>query len=294
LTALASAAFFAGGSAMQHRAAGSSSDADAKTSGVHLLTRLARRPAWVIGLGLSAIAFGLHALALTQGNLSLVQPVIVSGIVFAVFLRAALEHRLPARGVILWSALTWAGLALFIAVLPPSADKPQEPRNAVWFVGVGIAVVVVTVLAANRAKAETRRGLLFGGSAGILFGLVAGLLKLVIAEAAQGVLHVFSHWSLYTIVVVGAGAILLNQRAYQVTQLSVSVPVLNILEVLVAMAFGLTVFGERLSTTPLALAAELAGFAVMTLGVWKLAARSEEKESSGSSQRSESVTADTA
>jgi drug/metabolite transporter (DMT)-like permease len=294
LTALASAAFFAGGSAMQHRTAGNTSNVDENTSGVHLMARLARRPAWVFGLVFSAIAFGLHALALKQGSLSLVQPVIVSGIVFAVFLRAGLEHRLPPRRVMIWSALTWAGLALFIAVLPASAEHPEKTTNALWFVGAGIAVVVATVLAANRTKAETRRGLLLGGASGILFGLVAGLIKLVIVSAAQGFLHIFGHWSIYAMCVVGAGAIVLNQRAYQVTRLSVSMPVLNILEVLVAIAFGLTVFGERLSSPPVSMAAELVGFAVMAVGVWKLAAAADQAQRSGSREQAESVTADAA
>jgi len=50
--AFAAAALFAGGSALQQRAAGAAAADD--ESGIRLLARLARRPAWLIGLVLSA------------------------------------------------------------------------------------------------------------------------------------------------------------------------------------------------------------------------------------------------
>jgi len=92
VAAFAAAALFAGGSAPQQRAAVGAADGG---SGIRLVARLARRPAWLIGLVLSAGAFSMHAVTLRFGNLAVVQPVIVSGIVFAVLLRAGLDRRLP-------------------------------------------------------------------------------------------------------------------------------------------------------------------------------------------------------
>jgi glucose uptake protein GlcU len=72
---------------------------------------------------------------------------------------------------------------------------------------------------------------------------------------------------------VGVSAILLNQRAYQATRLSVSTPVLNICQLVVSLTFGLAVFRERLFTSPLVVVAEVLGLAVMVLGVTRLASR---------------------
>jgi hypothetical protein len=63
--AFAAAALFAGGSALQRRAAGA---AAADETGIRLVARLARRPAWLIGLLLSAGAFSMYGVALRLGK----------------------------------------------------------------------------------------------------------------------------------------------------------------------------------------------------------------------------------
>jgi drug/metabolite transporter (DMT)-like permease len=266
--ALAAAALFAGGSALQQRAAGAASS---DGSGVRLVARLAHRPAWVIGLLLSAGAFSMHAVALRHGNLALVQPVIVSGVVFAVMVRAGLDRRLPSRREIIWSVVTWAGLALFIAVMPPMPDSPPEPRNAALFVISVIIGVGLIVVLARRSDDNRLRGVLLAAAGGAMFGLVAGLLKLFLTQTSNGWLHAFTHWSPWAMLAVGACAILLNQRAYQVVRLSVSAPVLNVVQVIVAIGFGLIVFRERLSEGPGTLMAEILGLLVVIVGVQQLA-----------------------
>jgi drug/metabolite transporter (DMT)-like permease len=267
--AFAAAALFAGGSALQQRAAGAAAADD--ESGIRLVVRLARRPAWLIGLVLSAGAFSMHAVALRLGNLALVQPVIVSGIVFAVLVRAGIDRRLPSRREIVWSVVTWAGLALFITVMPPMPDNPPEPKNAAIFVIVVVTVVGSLMAMARLLHSDRRRGVLLGAGAGAMFGLVAGLLKLFLTQASSGWIDGFLHWSPWALLAVGGCAILLNQRAYQVVELSVSAPVLNVTQVIVAIGFGLIVFRERLSETPVILAAELVGLLLVILGVQQLA-----------------------
>jgi glucose uptake protein GlcU len=97
------------------------------------------------------------------------------------------------------------------------------------------------------------------------------LLKLFLVQASSGWINGFLHWSPWALLGAGACAILLNQRAYQVVELSVSAPVLNVAQVIVAIGFGLIVFRERLSETPVILAAELVGLLLVILGVQQLA-----------------------
>lgn len=270
LVALSSAAFFAVGSALQHRSAGSA-PTDSKRRMVRILLR---RPGWLVGAGLCATAFALHAAALSLGDLSVVQPIILSGIVFAVFARSVIDRRLPSRGELGWAVVTWVGLALFIGVLRPSAPQaPDESRTWV-VVGCGLGIAAVLALLARRRRGRPLvRGVLLATASGILFGLVAGLLKLSTGEASHGVLHLLSRWTAWALIGVGVGAILLNQRAYQATRLSVSTPVLNICQLVVSLTFGLVVFRERLFTAPLVVLAEVSGLAIMVLGVTRLAGR---------------------
>ena len=270
VAALCSAATFAVGSALQHRAA---SAVSTEESGQRVIARLLRRRSWVFGLVLSAVAFGLHALALSRGELALVQPVIVSGIVFAVLFRAALDRHLPSRPVVGWLILTWAGLALFVVVRSSRSAPAQGVSHEIAFVVVGVAVAGLITIAAGKVKADRHAGLLLGAAAGTLFGLVAGLLKLVTVQAQSGLGHALAHWSLWVLIVVGAGAVLLNQRAYQNARLSITAPMLNIAQVLVAITFGIIVFGERFDGSALAFVAEVAGLVLMGIGIWQLAAQ---------------------
>jgi cytochrome b561 len=135
------------------------------------------------------------------------------------------------------------------------------------------AAALLALSARRRSGRPLVRGVLLATASGILFGLVAGLLKLSTLGASQGVLHLLSRWPTWALIAVGVGAILLNQRAYQATRLSVSTPVLNICQLVVSLTFGLAVFRERLFTSPLVVVAEVLGLAVMVLGVTRLASR---------------------
>lgn len=274
LAAFASAAVFGVSTSLQHHAAGSV-PADGTSSG-RFLAQLARRPGWVVGIGLSVCAFLLHAVAIGLGALTVVQPIIVSGIVFAVLVRAGIDRRLPSWRELAWAAFTWGGLALFMAVVSPTPDqRTPDDAAAAPLVVAGVAVAAATVRMAKRALTPERRGLLLGCAAGVLFGLVAGLIKVVIAHAQLGLGHVLFHWSPWVMIVIGLWAMTMNQRAYQVTRLSVSMPVLNIVDVIVAIVFGLVVFAERIASSPTALVAEIIGLLAMGIGVRQLARREE-------------------
>jgi hypothetical protein len=270
LVALSSAALFAVGSALQHRSAGSA-PSDSKR---RMLSTLVRRPGWLVGAGLCAAAFGLHAIALSLGDLSVVQPIILSGIVFAVAARSIISRQLPVRGEVGWALVTWAGLAVFIGMLRPTPPRSPDEVRALLAAATGVATAALLALLARRYRERPLwRGVLLAAASGMAFGLVAGLLKLSTVEGQQGLLHVITRWPPYALLAVGAGAVLLNQLAYQSTRLSVSTPVLNICQLAVALTFGLVVFHEQLFSSPLALVVEVLGLAVMVLGVTRLARR---------------------
>lgn len=274
LLAAAAALAFAAGTSLQHRAA--SAGPQSGTSAAGLVRRLVRQPSWVIGLGFSGVAFCLHAAALREGSLTLVQPIVVSAIVFAVFIRAGLDRRPPGGTEVAWALATFGGLALFIATLRPgAAQHPAGRSSALIFLAISLAAVVVAVLWSRRVSTAARRGLILGAAAGVLFGLIAGLIKVVVGLAQTGLDNVLDHWASWALVGAGAGALLLNQRAYQAARLSVTMPILNIVDVVVALAFGLSVFGEQLFSSPLRLLLEVGGLLIIGIGVWQLARHQE-------------------
>ena len=269
VAAFAAAFSFALGSALQQRVAGGATP-DEETHG-SFFVRIAGHPSWLVGLLLSAVAFALHAFALSRGDLALVQPIIVSGIVFAVVIRAALEHRFPPASTLVWLVITWAGLALFLAVRPPTADETPKNGLGAVLVGVGVLLALAGMAAASRTSTPQLRGAILAGVSGVLFGLVAGLVKLVLARFPGGFGAVLGSWPLWALVVTGVWAVLLNQRAYQATRLSVTTPILNVAEVAVAIVFGLLVLGEDPGQTRGIVLGEVVGLALVIAGVIKLA-----------------------
>src|SRR4051794_19359456 len=96
VAALGSALGFAVSSSLQHQAAGAVPTFEPGKP-LRFLWHLSLQPLWLVGQGLAACSFPLHAYALHVGALAVVQPIVVSGMVFAVPLRAAMNHRAHSR-----------------------------------------------------------------------------------------------------------------------------------------------------------------------------------------------------
>jgi len=268
--AAASAVGFALSSSLQHRA--NEKLVATHPGGGHLAVLL-RRPWWVVGQVLALTSFTLHAVALRIGLLVVVQPVIVSGIVLAVPVRAALERRIPAAREIGMVALTAAGLSLFLVSANPSAhdDSPRAGTAAV-VAAVG-ALVALGVVRLASGRPDLTRAHLYGAAAGLLFGLTAGLVKLAttISASAHGAVGqlwaLLTAWPTWAVVVVGICGVSLNQRAYRCGPLSASIVILNIVDVLVAIGFGIVVFHEHPASSVLAILGQLVGIVVIVIGL---------------------------
>jgi drug/metabolite transporter (DMT)-like permease len=238
-----------------------------------LLRHLVRRPLWVLGQVLGTLAFVFHALALHNGPLALVQPLVVSGIVLAVGVRAAMARTVPGAAEIGAVVLAAAGLAVFLVVSAPSPGRESAVGlGALVAVLVCLLVAATAMTASQRIANPTRRAFLLGAGAGILFALVAVLLKLSLTRYADsGMSGMLTTWPPYLLVVAGLGGVLCNQVAYRTARLSSSMPVLNVVDCLVALFFGYVVLGELPRHSPGALVAEALALAAMLTGLWVLA-----------------------
>jgi hypothetical protein len=267
VTAVASAACFALSTSLQHRAVTRAPQSARRARA--LLRYLVRRPGWHCGLLLGGLGFVLHALAVKAGALALVQPLMISGMIFAVVVRAALDRQLPSYREVLWAAVVAAGLSVFVVVSDPVAGPgTTHPGAAGMLVVIGAACVLGCLWRARGPMGGRAGGLVLGGAAGVLFGLTAGLLKMSVLSVVQGVPNL---WPMAAVVVLGLGGVTLNQRAYQRAPLSVSMPTLNIVDVLVAITFGSLVFEESPARRSTALAVQAACLLVMGLGLRRLA-----------------------
>jgi hypothetical protein len=95
------------------------------------------------------------------------------------------------------------------------------------------------------------------------------LVKVLISQTGIGMPALLGQWTPWESS--SARCLAANQLAYRAARLSVTMPVLNMVDVLVAIGFGSAVFGERHLTSPTQLIAEIAGLFAMGVGVWQLA-----------------------
>lgn len=269
--ALLSATTVAFSTSVQHQAAEAAPPSVTGTWG--LLRHLARRPLWLMGQALGTVALVLHALALHYGPIALVQPIVISGIVLAVPVRAAISRKLPGGREVAAVLLAAAGLAVFLVVSDPSAGRRAGlgPLPLLMVLGC-LAVALAAVSWAQRIADATSRAFLLGTAAGILFALVAVLLKMSLDEFAfRGTVGVVGTWPVYVLVVAGLGGVLTNQLAYRSARLSSSMPVLNVVDCLLALGFGYVVFHEVPRHGPGVVVVELLALGAMLTGLWVLA-----------------------
>src|ERR1700750_2505542 len=104
-----------------------------RSSGWRLVGYLFRNPLWLFGWVALAAAFGFQALALHSGLLSVVQPLLVTELVFALVLRRFWIR--PSIRLITWAPaiVTGAGLAVFIVAGEPQGGHPT-PTSDHWLV----------------------------------------------------------------------------------------------------------------------------------------------------------------
>ncbi len=269
--ALLCASFFAVSSSVQHQAAQGAPES--ATGLFELLGYLVRRPAWLVGQFLAVCAFALHASALHAGAIAVVQPIVVSGIVWAVPARAALSRRWPSLGELRAVLVTATGLAVFLVASNPSAGTHADlGLGTLSFVLAGAVFAAAANVAASRVHDNPRRRAFFlGVVGGILFGLVAGMLKLALQQLnTGGIPGLLTAWPTYGLLVAGAGGVLTNQRAYRTAGLSASMPALNIVNGLTSLAFGFTVFNEVPRHSPLLVLVEVAALGCMAYGLMML------------------------
>jgi hypothetical protein len=269
--ALTSAFFTALSTSVQHQAAGSAPDS---VGGMwHLLWHLTQRPVWVLGQALGVAGFITHALAVVNGPISLVQPIIITGIVFAVPIRAAISRHLPERRELGAVLLTACALAIFLLASDPSEGEGHPGGFSFFLLVAGCAGLGLIVFAIARTiSSGIGRAFLLGAAAGLLLGLVAVLVKAAEEEHSKGGLsQLVTTWPVYALVMAGLAGVAINQVAYRSARLSASMPVLNVVNCLVGLSFGYLVFQEVPRHTPWAVTVELMGLAGLCIGLWLLA-----------------------
>jgi drug/metabolite transporter (DMT)-like permease len=244
LLALASALAFATATVGQQRAAAASSDADARRG--RFIGQLLRNPLWIVATLGNGAGYALQAAALGVGAVVLVQPILVTSLLFALPLSARLARRRLPRAAVGWALLLTTSLAAFEIVGTTDKGVAHGPyRDWLIVAAVGAPLVVGCLIYAHGRSGAVRASLL-AIPVGLLGGVLAVLTKSVVDAGANGITDLFRSGETYALIVVGIGGFYLQQLSFQAGALQASLPIMMALEPVMAAVLGVTLLHEQL------------------------------------------------
>src|SRR5215467_8974754 len=166
-----------------------------------LIVRLARQPAWLLGVAAMIGGFVFQLTALRFGELALVQPILAAELLFVFGYLAVAGSRRPRLRDWLAAAAMSAGIGVFLRLASPSGGRLHAPGSSWLLAGLATAGVVAAVLAV--ASGRSRRAAVLRAATGISWGFMAAVIKELSSHLGGGPGAVFTAWSLYLLLAAG-------------------------------------------------------------------------------------------
>jgi drug/metabolite transporter (DMT)-like permease len=268
--AVAGAACFGSAGVLQHQATHETRLRRPLQPG--LLADLLKLWSFRVSVVLGALGFVLQVVALRYGPLILVQPILVTGVLFYLLVASAVHHRRPDRRLMLAALVALGGLSAFLVIARPSSGGDTFTGLAALPLGIALVVVVLACAFAATSIRDELRSLPLAVATAVCYGVTAGLVRSLTSQPLDTGL--FGHWELYAAAVVGPAGFLLNQNAYQSGNVgSLALAIITVGDPLVAIGVGITWLGESLQGGPARVVGEVVALAVLATGVVLLARR---------------------
>lgn len=242
--ALVAAVLFAVASAVQQRAA--ATVPDERAGGLGLVLLLVRRPQWWAGTLSDAGGYVAQAAALGLGSLLLVQPLLVTSLLFALPLGARWAGRRLRRSDWVWALLLAVALAVFVVSAEPAAGVDRAGLREWLPTGLVLGLVVGGSLLGAATRRGPARAVLLAVATGTVYGVTAALTKGVVTLLDDGPVVLLTSWETYALVGSLVGGTLLQQSAFQAGALGASLPAVTVGEPVVAVLIGVVVLQEQL------------------------------------------------
>ena len=233
-----------------------------------IITDLLRKPRWLFGIGCMIGGYGLSAWSIGHLELTLVEPLLTTYLVFALILAVPMSKQ-----SVRWSEVSGA-LVLCAGVTLLSVSRTTKPIGlsvgsfSHWYVAAIMAGIAFAAVQIGHRKQGHGRATLTGLGAGLVFGIQDALTRqtLQILEHHPWT-HLFVVWPPYCLVGAGIVGLWLMQNAFSSGPLHSSLPTIAAGEPVAGIVLGIVVFGDRIQITPGALAIEAGGIAALIVGV---------------------------
>jgi drug/metabolite transporter (DMT)-like permease len=267
-TTLVAALLLGTGFVLQQYAA--EQEPDSRFLGVRIIVDLIRKPRWLLGIICMIGGYVLSAWSIGHLELTLVEPLLSTYLVFALVLAVPLsKQRLKwteaVGALVLLSGVTL--LSVSRSVTPVGGELAfGSPSN--WPLAALIAGLAFVVVRAGSRWKGGPRATLTGLGAGLIFGVQDALTRQTLEILlGQSPTVLFTSWALYALVGAGIIGVWLMQNAFSAAPLRASLPAIAAGEPVAGIVLGILVFGDRIQIGPGMLAIEATGIAALIVGV---------------------------
>ena len=237
------------------------------------LVRLAGEKVWLLGTIALFTGYLFQAGALDRGRLSIIQPLLVTTVVFALPLGYFLTKQHVGRREVLGAITIIIGLGLFVYFGDPAGGN-ENASNTQWAIAIGLlSVLSILLLVFGSGGDLSMKAAVYGTVAGIMFGLSSALTKPTLDFLHESVGTMLSHWECYALAVAGVLGFVLQQVSLGTGRLAPSVATVSVANPIVGILIGVLLLDERLSRpgwhillAVLGLSVALVGAVVISLG----------------------------
>ncbi|HJQ48877.1 MAG TPA: DMT family transporter [Amycolatopsis sp.] len=202
---------------------------------------LLRNPRWLAGGVIGGAGVALHIVALSNGPVSIIQPVGTLGLLFAVVTKAILDRRRLPSAAIGGCAAVVAGLAGLLVVLPHTASFPRLPLGSAVALASGtVAAICIVMLVSAPAGLKA---VLLALTAGCAFGIASAVIGVIghrMAEEPGALID----WPTLVAIVLLVGGGIAQQQAYRMSRFALAYAVLLIADPVAASAVGVLLLGN--------------------------------------------------
>jgi drug/metabolite transporter (DMT)-like permease len=212
---------------------------------------LLTRWVWLLGLVAQIVGVLLQAAALDGGRVSIIQPLLVTTVIWALPLGYFLTGQTIGAREVIGAGIIVVGLALFATFGHPAAGVDNAPGSD-WVASILVicAACVCLLLFANRGSLSMKAAFL-GTVAGLLYGLSATLMKPVVESVhTESLGTIVTGWQFWVWAAAGIIGFLFQQLSLSTGKLVPSVAAVSVANPVVSVMLGALVLQERLEKNP--------------------------------------------
>jgi drug/metabolite transporter (DMT)-like permease len=248
MLAVTAAICFALAAALQQRGQFRLAQAGRAIQGLAGLIRLLAVPVWLLGTVVLLIGYLSQAGALDRGKIVVVQPLMVTTIVWALPLGYWLTGQSVVRRQVVGAGVVVIGLAMFVLVGDPNTgvDTTSTQKLVTSAAVVSVVTLLLVLWLRSHASASTRAAVL-GLCSGLLSGLAVAFCKPVLNDLHSGLAAAAEDWRTWALLGFGFAGFLIQQLSLATGQLAPAMAAVSVSNPAVSVLLGILLYQERLT-----------------------------------------------